>query len=197
MKFFVKFVFLAVSFLCFSAYIQAETFHNICKDGSVQDVAKALKDGGDINSLSKDLQTPLIQASKYNGPEVVQFLIESGAGVNVKDENGKSALMYACEENKDVEVVRVLIRKHADVNAKTNTGKTALMYACENNPNIKIISALIEAGADVNAKTKDGRTPLDYAGKNENKKTVMLIKALLIKAGAGSGVQDLSELEKI
>ena len=195
MKFFIKSVFLLVLFFIFSTYIQAETFHSICKDGSVQDVAKALKDGGDINSLSKDLQTPLIQASKYNGPEVVKFLIESGAVVNFKDENGKIALMYACESNTDVEVVRVLIRKHADVNAKTNTGKTALMYACENNPNIKIVSALIEAGANVNAKTKDGKTPLDYADKNENKKSKMLIKALLLQAGAGA--QDLSNLEKI
>jgi ankyrin repeat protein len=197
MKFFIKSVFLLVLLLIFSTYIQAETFQSICKDGSVDDVAKALKDGGDINSLSKDLQTPLIQASTYNEPEVVKFLIEAGAGVNVKDENGKTALMYACEANTEVEVVRVLIRKHADVNAKTNTGKTALMYACENNPNIKIVSALIEAGADVNAKTKDGRTPLDYAGKNENKKSVMLIKALLLQAGAGSAPQDLSKLEKI
>jgi len=197
MKIFIKFGFLLVVLLIFSTYIQAETFQNICKDGSLADVSKALKDGGDINSLSKDLQTPLIQASTYNEPEIVKFLIEAGAGVNVKDENGKSALMYACESNTEVEVVRVLIRKHADVNAKTNTGKTALMYACENNPNIKIVSALIGAGADVNAKTKDGRTPLDYAGKNENKKSVMLIKALLLQAGAGSAPQDLSSLEKI
>ncbi|MDD3065324.1 MAG: ankyrin repeat domain-containing protein [Endomicrobiaceae bacterium] len=195
MKIFIKSVFLFALFLFCSAYLNAETFQNICKDGSLKVVMKAVKEGGDVNGLTKDLQTPLMQASKYNNPEVVQFLIEAGAGVNAKDEKGRTALMYACEENRNVEVVNVLTRKRADVNAADNEGKTALMYACESNPNIKITAALVEAGADVKAKTKTGLKPLDYAEKNENKKSAALIKTILLQAGAAS--QDLSDLEKI
>ena len=186
MKFFIKSVFLLVLFFIFSTYIQAETFHSICKDGSVQDVAKALKDGGDINSLSKDLQTPLMQASKYNSPEVVQFLIDSGANVNAGDKDGKTALMYACESNTEVEVVRILITKNADVNAQTNKGKTALMFACESNKNMKIVDSLEKAGADLKAKTKDGKTALYYAEKNQNQKYVKMLKSLIALSETGS-----------
>ncbi|GEM_PF-1836233 len=196
MKFFVKSVFFAVLFLAFAVCVRAETFHSICRDGSVNDVIKALKQGADINTLTKDLKTPLMTACKFNKNEdVIGFLIDEGADVNAKDEKGKTALMYACENNKNIEIVKLLLRKHADINAASNSGKTALMYACENNPNIKLTTVLVESGADVKAKTNDGRTALDFADKNENKKAAKLIKTILLNAGAGS--QDLSSLEKI
>lgn len=46
--------------------------------------------------------------------------------MDLKDENGWTALMYASKKGHTV-VVKELLENGADVNAKNKTGKTALM----------------------------------------------------------------------
>lgn len=58
-------------------------------------------------------------------------LLEHGADVNVKGNDGSTALMLAASAG-DSEIVRDLLRQGADVSGRfTETGKTALMLARE------------------------------------------------------------------
>jgi len=59
---------------------------------------------------------------------VVAFLVEHGADVNAKDNNGITPLMYAVEKG-DSEVVAFLVEHGAKVNAKDNYGDTPISYA--------------------------------------------------------------------
>lgn len=81
-------------------------------------------------------------------------LIKSGADVNAKNENGRTALMYAAWNNV-TDVAKVLIDAGADVNAKGNAGETALMHAAARNA-VDVAKALIAAKADVNARAEGG-----------------------------------------
>lgn len=61
----------------------------------------------------------------------VKALLEHGADVNVRANDGSTALMLAAAAG-DIEIVRALLSKGADVSGRfTETGKTALMLAKE------------------------------------------------------------------
>jgi hypothetical protein len=74
-------------------------------------------------------------------------LIDNGADVNAKDNDGWTALMYAAFSGY-TETAEVLIDNGADVNAKDNDGLTALMIA-EGNDQTEIVNLLreVEEGA--------------------------------------------------
>ena len=86
---------------------------------------------------------------------VVRILIDAGADVNLENNCGYTALMFASKNSNiksNVETVRILIDAGADVNANGGGKFTALMLAsqesCENS-NIETVRMLIDAGADV------------------------------------------------
>lgn len=93
--------------------------------GDVKKVEKMLDQGEDVNGRFIDLgfdsekkpdsdpviaetDTPLLVAVKSSAqPKIIQLLLERGADVTVKDENGKTALEIA-KERKLTDVVRIL-----------------------------------------------------------------------------------------
>ena len=61
--------------------------------------------------------------------------------------NGKTAIHFACENNK-IDVLKYLLGLDLDLNAKNNTGETPLHYASKNS--IEHIKLLLEKKIDVN-----------------------------------------------
>ncbi len=92
--------------------------------------------------------TPLMQATDNKKEETVQFILEKqpDKDINIKDNNGKSALIYAVERNLK-EPLKMIINKKADVNASDNSGQTPLQYAETKYKDGEIISLLKAAGA--------------------------------------------------
>ncbi len=110
-------------------------------------------------------------------------LIDYNVDVNAikEDEgNGKSALMYAMQNNANYDIVRMLLDSGANVHATDNDGLTALMYAAFANDSSEVFQALLEAGADVRATDKNGITALTYAARNANSE----IMKMLLERGA-------------
>jgi hypothetical protein len=82
--------------------------------------------------------------------------------INIQDEEGSTALMYACEEGME-EYIKLLVEAGANLNLQDMYGETALRKV--DNPisiNIaqRITKYLIEKGADPHIKAKDGFSPL-------------------------------------
>jgi len=128
---------------------------------------------------SKNININILNyAIKENNIEIVLLLLENGADVNAKNNNGETCLYYATKEN-NIEIVQLLLENGADINAINNYGKTPLIYSIWSN-NKDIVELLIQKGADVNAKNNYGDTPLYYAIKENNKDIV----ELLIQKGA-------------
>lgn len=68
-------------------------------------------------------------AAYWNTPEVVQALIKAGANIHARDENGRTALMWAACGTKRPEVINVLLEAGANTRTKDKDGKKALDFA--------------------------------------------------------------------
>ena len=88
--------------------------------------------------------TLLMKAARSGNDWQVKALLEAGAKVNLKDNDGWTALMYAVRYQEGLECVQLLLDAGADVKVKNNYGSSALILAScyNNNPDIlkKILS---------------------------------------------------------
>ena len=104
--------------------------------------------GADLNAIAKNHTgfTALTGATANNHTEIAKILVNHGANVNHRYEEGASPLMEAAH-NGNSELVEFFIEKGADVNAKTKDGKSALTFAKEKNHSA-VIEILKKHGAN-------------------------------------------------
>ena len=146
------------------------------KEGDIARVEELIAQGVMVDELHKGV-TPLGLASVLEYGNIVKVLIHKGhANVDLKFDNGRTALIQAVFCGK-TEIVNILIDEgHADVNAQMDGGFTALMWASYRGY-VAIVKKLIEAKADVNLSTDQGSfTALSLAQEAGNKDVIKLLK---------------------
>ena len=116
---------------------------------------------------------PLILASQQGRSDVLKFLLEQDAALDVIDEYGNNALWAACyAENSDC--IERLIAAGIDINHQNSaSGATALIFAASSGRET-VVEQLLAAGADPALKTHDDFTALDLAS---TRKILKLIQA--------------------
>ena len=105
-------------------------------------------------------------ASSEGHTETMSILLDKGANVNDKKNDGVSSIISASYGG-FIDAVKLLLDKGADVNAKCQNHETALMSASDKG-HLDVVSMLIEKGADINAKSIDGDTALAKAANKRN-----------------------------
>ena len=134
----------------------------------------------DLNVFNSSDDTPLMYATFKGDLKSMRALIEAGADLECRKQNGGTALICAAHNKLGCpEVVRLLLESGADVNACTNTGYNALLVASENGLN-KIVQVLLVEGCSVNSADYREKTALSAACMAGYDETVKL----LIKSGA-------------
>jgi len=78
--------------------------------------------------------TALMMACIGDHTGIAFLLIDKGADVNAKDQNGYTALILVAGMKRkiSISIAKLLIDNCADANAKDKNGKTAWMWAIEN-----------------------------------------------------------------
>jgi len=79
----------------------------------------------------RDIDKELLNACWLGDFKKVKQLLEKGADVNARDEDGWTALIKASYNGYEG-IAELLIEYGADVNAQNKYGDTALIYACWN-----------------------------------------------------------------
>ena len=127
------------------------------------------------DEINKPLFDQLRKLSYQIDYERVIELIKNGADINLQDDYGNNALMFAAARG-HTEIVKALIAAHTNLNLQTSNGNTALMMAARNG-HIEIVKELIDANADVNIQENDGYTALMLAAINGH---IEIVKVLII-----------------
>ncbi|CAA3001644.1 ankyrin repeat and kinase domain-containing 1-like [Olea europaea subsp. europaea] len=130
----------------------------------------------------------LCVAARKGEVRMIHRLIENGASINGRDQNGWTALHRASFKGR-IEAVRALIEKGIDVGAKDEDGYTALHCAVESG-HLEVIELLIKKGADIEARTNKGVTPLQIA---ESLSYSGIIRVLVHGGATKDGVSQVSK----
>lgn len=100
----------------------------------------------------------LVEAARNRDQQKVRTLLNQHADVNVRSDDGATALLWAAHWN-DLDTADLLIRAGANVNAANDFRVTPLSLACTNK-NAALVDRLLKAGAHPNTAIATGETPI-------------------------------------
>lgn len=188
-----------------SAVIDETVKHNILfslikRDANETDFASLnllIENGVDIEAKD-NCDTPLLAVARSNftksASALVRKLVQAGADVNAKDDDGNTALLLVARNNFTEyapEMIKELIRAGADVDAREKNGWTALMCVSHNNYTEYasiIIRELAHAKANINALTQKGNTALMFVASYNFSDNSLAVIRELIQAGADTNI---------
>ena len=159
------------SFLAFGSK-RADRAFEIVENGTAKEIRKAiLRDNSFIKYKRGGKQNILMAALESDRENsVIKCLLRAGISPTEKDKNGKTALMYAVENESDIEVIKNVLKCNAffkfqrkkRILQKDKNGKSALDYAKKNSMQSEIESIfskyvpvqLLENETEVEAETE-------------------------------------------
>ncbi|MBN3295306.1 ANR26 protein, partial [Amia calva] len=159
--------------------------HKAASTGDLSKLKQLVKKH-DFNQLDKENRTPLHLACAFGHADIVTFLAEKNAKLNLCDNQNRSPLMKAVQCQHERCVVSLLEHK-ADPNLVDINGNTAL-HLTALIPSISLAVQLLEHEASINATNKEGCTPLILAVTENHLDMV----SFLLKEGADIDASDTS-----
>lgn len=124
-------------------------------------ISSIVPDQSTINAFIKALY---LLENDTQAISLIHAWIQKRYSINVRNENGATALMVASHKGHSA-TVHFLCDRNADVNIIQKKGWTALMYAADKG-NLSIVTLLIQKNAIVNLGSASGVTPLMLAAQN-------------------------------
>ena len=179
-----------------------------------------IKRGMDVNTVDRSGNTLLIQAMRQDLPELIDYLMQRRARLNMRNRNGETALSIAAyigsieyvkrlveagaeinfygwpplsyaAFNGHTAVVDYLLKRGAEIDARTENGSTALFFAARFG-HVDTVKLLLKKEADLTIVNENGETAVDWAVKNRHTD----IEDLLRAAGGRSGKSVLIDMSK-
>jgi ankyrin repeat protein len=147
-----------------------------------------LNSGFDVNAVvgvrenDQDKFTLIHIATQYSQEEVVRFLIERNAVINIRSFNSNTALHVAAQKD-NVDIITLLLDKGASVNVRGADGRTPVHHAAYCG-NLSVTKLLVQREASLEKTDNMGRTPLMLAALADKLEVVRY----LAKTGAGINV---------
>ena len=106
-----------------------------------------------------DNNQTFLNACRNGQKSIVQiFLKKGGIDINKRDQEGNTALYYACQKGYR-DIVALLLDNDADASCINNRSESPL-HAAARSGNKEILGKLLQKGADINVTDNEGQTPL-------------------------------------
>ena len=127
---------------------KGDSIWSAAAEGNLNSVKKYLAKGLDINAKGGSLKSSaLLSATLYDQVKMAEFLIQNGADVNAKGDDGGTAL-HAAAFLGQYEIAKLLIQNGADVNAKNNEGETVINSTMADWETTKFIAGMLQLKLD-------------------------------------------------
>lgn len=184
-------------------YNTQQQIYNLVQDICYKNVSISVLDNIQINKYINKIynkSTLLNIACKNNNLELVKYLVEHGADVNMHDEIGYISLhSVLLNDSPDINVIKYLVEHGADVDAIICILKNPDLYvrclstcvlhmACKHD-NLEIVEYLIANGAYIYRCNINDEYPLDIAKKHNCKKLITFFSSpyeIFVKYGQSS-----------
>jgi hypothetical protein len=172
-----------------TVYLKRNELVIAVQDEDLDEVKSLLTMGARVNSRDKGFDgiTPLHAAVETGNFEIIQYLLNNRAKVNIRDHKKRTPLMMM-DEDASTETIDLLIRYGVKVDLTDKAGNTALHHLAVYGGRDELIRFLITHGIDVNAVNKRGQTALMIAAENESASNV----SALLESGADVNRADRS-----
>jgi len=118
---------------------------------------------------------PLVEAARNRDPQQVRALLNQGADVNGRSQDGATAILWAAHWN-DVATARLLIGAGANVNAVNDFRVTPLSLACTNG-SAPLVDLFLKAGANPNSPIATGESPVMTCASTGSAEAVRMLAA--------------------
>ncbi len=105
------------------------SLHEAAEKGDLEQVQRHLNAGSNIDALDRDKMSPLHYASFRGQMEIAELLIDKGANVNIKGQEGGVTPLHLAATKGNKEMVKLLISRGADVELTDKYGRKPLHYA--------------------------------------------------------------------
>lgn len=132
------------------------------QEGAIEKVQAFLLEKG-INSTDDFNRTALMNAALYNKADLVSWLIDQNANLDLQDKNGYTALHFSAQEA-HIDCTKLLLDNGANPNLGDHHNNTAAWVAIMNwmaGKNFDTLKELIKKKADLTLKNKSNRAAID------------------------------------
>ena len=128
--------------------------------------------------------TPVIEAARRNHGDIIKYLAQNQADIEVRTLSGRNALQVAAFDGQ-LKSMEALVSCHANIQGEDKWSQTALLLASWQN-HADAVKWLLSQGANIDAANKWGLTPLIIAARHGHTKPMRI----LLEAGAKGGLKD-------
>ena len=126
---------------------RAEEIHDLVRQGEIAQIKALIEAHPELANAGDDRScTPLHFAVNRGDPELVGFLLDSGAEMNARDADGDTPLHWASIYGKPG-IADLLISRGADIMAVNNNSESLIDYALRGGAGCVIVDRLLDAGA--------------------------------------------------
>ena len=187
-----------------SPHIKDTTWGNTLLDYSVRldsaDLTKILLEfGAEVNSRTTCKWTPLYGCGTYRKSSIAEahvenarLLIEHGAEVDARDEDGVDPLIKATRQEIPLLAAYLLDEAGAQINTCDNEGVSALAYAIRRQ-SFKTLGVLLDRGADHLVKDKKQNSILHAAAAEADLETLQILQRYALH-GLNPDAKNLEEM---
>lgn len=125
------------------------------ENNNISQLTNALLKGANVNIKNDNGESPLELAYRGRNEKIIRLILEAGANVNEKDEEGGYTLLMRGVEYLpyiSIEIAQLLISKGIDINTEDKVGNTALSLALsypdpDGGQNLALTYLLLNEGA--------------------------------------------------
>ncbi len=142
----------------------------IFANNPVSTIAYLVANGNDVNKRTHDSRTYVFWAASSGNLDIIKFLINKGARLDVVDSHGYGPISFtAATGQQNTDIYDYFIANGADLkNEKDHQGKNVLLVAIGRAKDFKIVDYLIKKGLSINSVDNFGNGIFHYAAQGGN-----------------------------